>query len=782
MKKSRERLFEELGRNLRLHFFDEEEIANIFTRIAAFGDPFGDLEGSVLALCLQLSNTSSDLVERILGHIKKASLLLAGDELERWLQKAFDLLDSSGLDAAVGFLEGSGPARLEAFRVFSAPAARLFGGAATRLETYLTGLSGMDFRVFSRSAPGLTGLSNCYTDGRSIFLPDEVKVFNDARKNIMLYRLMAAHKWAQVEAGTLEPFLDFTSDKNTAVFLSHFPAAGRRLAMDLYNILEAIRLDGFLKDRAPGLFEKTLPLRIFLLSHVFNAGSAPSPGKPASGKPASGKTAFVEGLFELYLAAGVADAPYKVPLSEKAEKTWRQAQRAEKNKKPALSLLFDIYLWIESFFTGDYTPVETPIIGVIRPEEVRREAMRQALEKRKRLIEVSGILEMPGLEPDVPSRKKVKGKNPFRAAEPGVKYLSIRGKLIELDDDLLKGFYLGRPGAEDLFPGGVLVDGAAAGGRGVYRLGDFEFLDETAAAEEGQEKNQESKKIKYDEWDFRRGGYRKGWCTLYEREGTQGHEPFVEQTLTSYGGSVTALRNRFELLRREPKLLRRQKDGDDVDLDAMVEAIADMKAGRGPDDARLFTRYELNERDVAVLFLLDMSGSTKGWVNQAVKESVVLMCEALAVLGDRYAVCGFSGMTRGRCDFYRIKNFAEDYGAAVKKRISGIEPKDYTRMGPAIRHSVSILGRVEARTRLLIVLSDGKPEDYDQYKGEYGIEDTRKALLEARQRGLHPFCVTIDTQAQSYLPRMYGDSGYVVIDNVKKLPDRIPEIYRRLTA
>ncbi|MDA8387161.1 MAG: VWA domain-containing protein, partial [Nitrospiraceae bacterium] len=417
----------------------------------------------------------------------------------------------------------------------------------------------------------------------------------------------------------------------------------------------------------------------------------------------------------------------------------------------------------------------TPVIGVIKPGEVRSEARKRSLALKKRLEEaISSLIELPDFEPDAPGRRR---NLPFRPAEPGRTYLFIRGRLIELDGELLKE--LASEG-ENLLPGGVLVDGAAAGGRGVYRLGDFETPGDETQAPAGQKQKQKS--VKYDEWDYRRAGYRRGWCTLYEQESGRGHEPFVEQTLKSYGGYVTALRNRFELLRREPKLLRRQKDGDDIDLDAMVEAIADMKAGIGPSDKDLFTRYERNERDIAALFLLDMSGSTKGWVNRAVKESVVLMCEALAALGDRYAIYGFSGMTRGRCDFYRIKSFGEDYGPEVKKRISGIEPKDYTRMGPAIRHSVSILGRVEARTRLLVVLSDGKPEDYDAYKGDYGIEDTRKALIEARQRGFHPFCITIDRQARSYMPHMYGASHYIVIDEVKKLPDRIPEIYRRLTA
>jgi len=103
-------------------------------------------------------------------------------------------------------------------------------------------------------------------------------------------------------------------------------------------------------------------------------------------------------------------------------------------------------------------------------------------------------------------------------------------------------------------------------------------------------------------------------------------------------------------------------------------------------------------------------------------------------------------------------------------------------MGPPLRHSIRILNSVEARTKLLITLSDGKPEDWDAYKGDYGIEDTRKALLEAKEQGIHAFCITIDKEARSYLPHMYGDANYIVIDDVRKLPNRITEIYRRLSC
>ena len=149
---------------------------------------------------------------------------------------------------------------------------------------------------------------------------------------------------------------------------------------------------------------------------------------------------------------------------------------------------------------------------------------------------------------------------------------------------------------------------------------------------------------------------------------------------------------------------------------------------------------------------------------------------------DRYAIFGFSGRTNKRCEVYRIKDFEQPYDLQVRQRISGIRPKAYTRMGAAIRHLGYLLHLTRARTKLLITLSDGRPEDYGGYKGKYGIEDTRHALLEIKQSGIHAFCITIDNEAQEYLPHMYGATNYAVIDEVHKLPRKVADIYRRLTT
>ena len=285
----------------------------------------------------------------------------------------------------------------------------------------------------------------------------------------------------------------------------------------------------------------------------------------------------------------------------------------------------------------------------------------------------------------------------------------------------------------------------------------------------------------YNEWNYKRQHYHKNWCVLREIDVQPVYDSFVEDTLEKYSKLLKSLRNTFEYLRGEDKLLKKQPHGDDIDIDALVEAYADVKSGMEMTN-QLFTKMHKEERNVAVIFMVDMSGSTKGWINKAERESLILLAEVLEILQDRYAIYGFSGMTRKRCELFRIKSFDDEYNEETRARISNIQPQDYTRMGVFIRHVIRHFSEVEASTKLLITLSDGKPDDYDTYRGEYGVEDTRQALFEARRDGIHSFCITIDEEARDYLPHMYGAANYTVIDNVAELPVKVSDIYRRLTT
>ena len=284
----------------------------------------------------------------------------------------------------------------------------------------------------------------------------------------------------------------------------------------------------------------------------------------------------------------------------------------------------------------------------------------------------------------------------------------------------------------------------------------------------------------YDEWDHSRQQYRKQWCQLREYEVTGKSSDFVNQTLAKHRNLLKQLHRTFEALREEDRRIHKQPYGEDIDLDAVINSYADIING-DEIDQNLFIKQRKVDRNIAVMFMVDMSGSTSGWINDMEREALILLCESLQKLGDRYAIYGFSGVTHEQCDLYRIKEFEESYSSVVKERIANIKPKDYTRMGVAIRHLSKLLAKVEAKTKVLITLSDGRPDDRDGYRGVYGIEDTRRALIEAKYLGIHPFCITIDKEAMDYLQHMYGPVNFAIVDQIDKLPYKVSDIYRRLT-
>jgi len=284
----------------------------------------------------------------------------------------------------------------------------------------------------------------------------------------------------------------------------------------------------------------------------------------------------------------------------------------------------------------------------------------------------------------------------------------------------------------------------------------------------------------YDEWDHSRQQYRKQWCQLREYEVTGKSSDFVNQTLAKHRNLLKQLHRTFEALREEDRRIHKQPYGEDIDLDAVINSYADIINGDEVDQ-NLFIKQRKVDRNIAVMFMVDMSGSTSGWINDMEREALILLCESLQKLGDRYAIYGFSGVTHEQCDLYRIKEFEESYSSVVKERIANIKPKDYTRMGVAIRHLSKLLAKVEAKTKVLITLSDGRPDDRDGYRGVYGIEDTRRALIEAKYLGIHPFCITIDKEAMDYLQHMYGPVNFAIVDQIDKLPYKVSDIYRRLT-
>lgn len=292
----------------------------------------------------------------------------------------------------------------------------------------------------------------------------------------------------------------------------------------------------------------------------------------------------------------------------------------------------------------------------------------------------------------------------------------------------------------------------------------------------------------YPEWDGGIQDYRLKWCRVVERPGEEGGQDFAQRILEQHAPAIRVLRRYFETMR--PTGLQRvhgYDHGEHLDLDAAIRHVAERRAGIDPSD-RIYDRRDKRERQVAVAFLVDMSGSTgrqletgQRRVIDVEKEGLVLLTEALDAIGDQYALYGFSGQGRHQVDFMVLKDFSDTRRYQIGQRIAAMTPLQQNRDGAAIRHAVQKLLRCPARHRLLVLLSDGRPLD-GEYGEEYALEDTRMALREARQQGISPFCLTIDQQASSYLKRMCGDVQYLVLDNILTLPERLPRVYQRLTG
>ena len=328
----------------------------------------------------------------------------------------------------------------------------------------------------------------------------------------------------------------------------------------------------------------------------------------------------------------------------------------------------------------------------------------------------------------------------------------------------------------------------------------------------------------YPEWDFRANEYKPNWCMVHEKIMADGEPNFFRETLAENSGLVAQIKRQFELV--IPEMYRKQKrleDGEEYDLDSVLEALIDLKIGVSPEE-KLYWRRNKNERSVAVAFLLDLSASTAEAIDEAKKpsddwgapddpveymvwlrsrrseglrrtykriidvekEGITLLVNSLETLGDMYGIYGFSGYGRENVEFYTIKDIDENFSDMVPRRIDRIAPLHATRMGPAIRHTAAKLAEAEARSKFLFLISDGRPQDRgysrEGVEKEYAVHDTRQSLIEARNMGITPFCLTVDKAGHDYMKTMMEDFSYEVLPDISLLPKRLPQLYRNLTT
>jgi nitric oxide reductase NorD protein len=672
----------------------------------------------ILNLCSRVAATNEELAFQFTLNAIRALEAMDQHMVEAWAMTATDNYDRKGLAPAMSVIRDLDN-YVHTAHVNACGA--VLDEEIPVLLPFVQGLSGRKLKIAEAED------NFAYTDTETIFLPAITALLEESKDNFLIYKATVALLWAQIHFGTFRlPFDAVLDCKNPEAQLKKITA------------LETVRLEACIKRELPGLYRD---MQLLKQKTINNDEQTLADNWQHIVEKLSAEDACVEDTLQCLTLIDENQIPHvccyqgTLKLDQVAEVMQKRVEKEKTYFRIALSELAK-----ESLKKNDDTTDIEQEVDDSTKFNIRKSNSEDEQQTSSGIIE----LELEGELVAIPEHVQELmtsiivdfGEIPpehLHAAGPG------EYDLKKYEEDILN--------AKDVWQGTYHIEGAEL----------------------------------YNEWNFKRQHYHKNWCVLRELEIEPKYDDFVETTLDKHKGLLKSLRHTFEILRGEDKLLKRQVYGDDIDIDALVEAYGDVKSGMEMTD-RLFTKMHKEERNVAVMFMVDMSGSTKGWINEAERESLILLSEVIQILGDRFAIYGFSGVTRTRCELYKIKAFDEEYDDEIKGRIANIQPKDYTRMGVFIRHMTRLFNEVEASTKLLITISDGKPDDYDTYRGEYGVEDTRQALYEAHRDGIHPYCITIDEEARDYLPHMYGAANYSVIDDVAQLPLKVSDIYRKLTT
>ena len=680
------------------------------------------------------------------------------------------------------------------------------------LSTYLRALLGRRVEIAEAET--------AYTDGLKVYLPGRIKDFQDKDDNFTFYKVSATHQEAHLEYGSFEFDIDKIDDCIEQIvplygrktgegasdidrFIQLFPEPD--LAQHLFNLMEDYRIEEILKREYPALGDEISRMNIHTLSKRRSPRKMTNP-----------KQRVVEMIGQSLLAGKAfndADGPALLIL-QRAQELTGSLKRLKADVHDAARIAADLYFMIDKNFENPYrsdNPLSKPLdqdmvsknIGSFgktfqhiqdrilgRPSVQPNRSQAEAEAKSGSEADTQPTYSRPSQE-NIQQRPQRIGKDQRTFQGP------VGGGKQESGDSDQETEETGRVGEAMKFDSREKIERLL---RAIYRDKGitpkeierrlesihqneiYLFLHNLEASlEKKTELQGERGTFLYSEWGEDINDYRSNWARIREQTHPGMSLAFYREALDKHAGLLKRIKREFQMLKPEGFIkLKRQYDGDDIDLDAIVEFLVDRKEGLSPSEKN-YSLHQKKKRDIAVAFLIDMSRSTKGATIEREKESLIIMSEALYEVGDAFAIYGFSGDNRDNVDFYRIKDFDDQYDDKVKKRISAIEDRFENRDGTAIRHTISKLRRRPERTKMIILLSDGKLVD-KEYSGPYAIEDTRMALKEAQHYGIKTVCITVDRTAADYLPRMFSHSSWTVIDDVVKLPEKITRIYRMLTA
>ncbi len=650
-----------------------------------------------------------------------------------------------------------------------------------RLNRYLQARTGLSLTIRplsviadKDSAPGPDSIT-VLSDGKFVYLPDEIHAAPTWTGNEQIYQMLVRLEAAYYECGTH----DFDMEKAAAggwlpQGLEKTPAVNRQegtcepsdlerfwgrfdhfqLAADLFLIFEHGRIRQWLGRNYPGILRRTLPILLNEAQRMAPGGQAENP------------------LLGLYQAIALGHEPgpestnqtAQGRLNAKALEFFYEKMAAHSAVEIGALLVTELYPEFAALYPEKgYRPLVVPYRRRIRPDLFRKsfDKYHQTARRLQRMLAPKNIKVYRG---DI--QKKLRARQGSLTKEDLLSLViippdsdrnpnpaEVRRIEHEISSLDLAGILNGN--ADSVFLAGISGDSG--------------------------------KVFRYKEWDCRLQEYIEEHVLVRERPANPAVSDFFDDVRRRHAGLLKKIRHSFEILKPQGlTLLRRWIEGDGFDYRALIDYCIDRKSGIMPSD-RLYIKRLKQVRDVCVLLLVDLSRSTanavaggRATVLDIEKEAIVLLCEALSVVGDRFSIAGFSGSGRLGVDYFMIKDFDEPVDENVRLRINGMLPQRSTRMGAAIRHALARLSKMEARVRLLLVLGDGFPND-SGYKQEYAIEDTRRALFEARGRHIHTHGITVNMAADARLDDIYGKSRHHMISDVRELPDKLFRIYGALT-
>ncbi len=323
----------------------------------------------------------------------------------------------------------------------------------------------------------------------------------------------------------------------------------------------------------------------------------------------------------------------------------------------------------------------------------------------------------------------------------------------------------------------------------VMRVYEDDLTDTATSFNEIMGKEPISDPFHYQEWDYQIQLHRPNWVTLYERRMPKGDPEEVEQILVEHKPIAHRIRQIIDLL--APAGVQRQRgleDGDEVDINAAVDAMIAIRMGEQPSP-RITMRNVLKTRDLSIVVLLDLSESTNETIGesdktvlQLTREAAALVATAMEGIGDPFAIHGFASDGRHDVQYYRFKDFNQHYDDEAKARLAGMTGGLSTRMGAALRHAGHHLLKQPERRKLILLVTDGEPADIDEQDPQHLRHDTKKAVEELYSNGVLTYCLTLDPNADSYVKRIFGESHYTIVDHVDRLPEQLPLLFASLTG